>query len=229
MEKIEIDNDCIASEGNETFDWTKESAVIIDVYNSPLHDLPFEDVLTYRLDELFENPEPLKSKIPLYADGKLRQAIAIVHNQHSGRFTEYKIRYALIEHGDRIITLDKLKVDLEKANRIYNTIIHSENDDKARDASTPGKCTLSQCIDARERPAIQIYVEPSVHSKINGIATRFRISMSDYVVICLWESILTSDAPLPNRLIEHGKNLLDEFRSKVNKRLKELERLSSDL
>jgi len=218
----------LSDESGKTFVWTKESAKVVDVRRSPLHDLTFEEVLTYRLDELFGNPEPLKSKISLYADGKLRQAIAIVHERHSGKFTEYKIRYALIEHGDRI-TLDKLKADLEKAIRIYNTIIHSENDDIATNATTPGKCTLSQCIDARERPAIQIYVEPSMHSEINRIATRLRISMSDYVVICLWESILTSDAPLPKRLVEHGKNLLVEFKRKVNNRLNELERLSSDL
>ena len=199
----------------------------IDPLNSPLFDLTFDDVIRYRKSELLGTGEDSrKSKISLYADGKLRQAISIQSEYH--KESAYQIRYLLYRHGEKIIR-HEFDGDIEKINSVYSAIIHSDNDESASDVSNPGKCTLSQCVDARSRPAIQLYITPWSHSEINDIAQRLGISMSDYVVICLWESILTSDAPLPDRLTEHGTKLLGEFKRKVTRRLKDLERTRSEL
>lgn len=199
----------------------------IDPLNSPLHSLTFSEAVRFRKSELLDSGEDSrKSKISLYADGKLRQAISIEAEHH--RESAYQMRYLLYRHGEKIVK-HEFDGDFGKINSAFSAIIHSDSDELAADVSNPGKCTLSQCVDARSRPAIQLYITPGSHSEINDISQRLGISMSDFVVICLWGSIITSDAPLPDRLIEHGESLLQEFKRKVTKRLKDLERVRSEL
>lgn len=214
-----------------TFDPSEYSAEVVeavDKYGCPVSQLTFDEIHQYRIRELLEYDEGnLKSKISIYADGKLRQAISIV-SEHHPRLSEHKNRYLLFSHG-RNIVLDGYGDIFQSIKNVYSEIIHSDNDDAAADVSGPGKCTLTQCLDAQKRPAIQLYVTPEHHSEISSIAGRIGFSMSDYAVVCIWSSILTSDAALPERLKEHGRNLLSEFRKRIDKRLRDLERIRSEI
>jgi hypothetical protein len=218
--------------GEQQFDWrnpANDARLILghDTRTCPLSELTFSEAKKYRIADLLSTDEDArKSKISLYADGKLRQAISIDAEHY--KESAYQIRYLHMRHGNAIVS-DNFYEDFGKIKSAYSAIIHSDNDESATDVSNPGKCTLSQCVDARSRPAIQIYITPKSHSDINDISQRLGISMSDFIVICMWESILTSDASLPERLKDHGNNLLDEFRKKVTKRLKELVRVQGEL
>jgi hypothetical protein len=201
--------------------------LVVDVKTSPLPMLSFEDVITHRLHELQDSDIKQASKLPVKADDILYQAIAIIEEynirsiRRGSRFFQFLYGYLWIEFEYATV--------LAEINSIYLRIIHSDNGRCASEAMHPGAWVLKQEIWAGTNAPIQLYIYPHHHERIETNAARLGVSMSDYTVICLWAGALASNAPLPQRVREHGIKMMSAFKERCEIRLQRLTRIESEL